>query len=56
MVYVALPAVVGAKLCAAGQVTGGVISPDSLKPGSFLAMMSERGVRFGFEESVDRCD
>ena len=52
LVYVALPAVVGAKLCAAGEVTAGVVSPDSLDPGRFFEKMSERGVAFGFEERV----
>ena len=52
MVYVALPAVVGAKLCAAGQVAAGVVSPDSLAPGRFFEEMSARGVPFDFDERV----
>jgi len=50
MVYVALPAVVGAKMCLKGEVTSGVISPDSLEPKRFMAGMEERGVPFEFEE------
>jgi saccharopine dehydrogenase-like NADP-dependent oxidoreductase len=52
MVYVALPAVVGAKLCASGQAPSGVISPDSLDPACFFEEMSGRGVAFGFDEVV----
>jgi saccharopine dehydrogenase-like NADP-dependent oxidoreductase len=52
MVYVALPAVVGAKMCVHGEVEGGVISPDSLDPQPFFARMSEKGVPFDFDENV----
>ena len=52
MVYVALPAVVGAKMCVNGEVESGVISPDSLDPTRFFAGMAERGVPFVFEENV----
>jgi lysine 6-dehydrogenase len=52
MVYVALPAVQGAKMCVGGRVESGVVSPDSLDPGAFFAGMAERGVPFGFEEHV----
>jgi len=49
LVYVALPAVVGAKMCINGEVESGVITPDSLKPDKFLKGMAERGVPFNFE-------
>jgi saccharopine dehydrogenase-like NADP-dependent oxidoreductase len=52
MVYVALPAVVGARMCVSGQAGHGVISPDSLDPQTFFAGMAERGVPFEFEEEI----
>ena len=52
MVYVALPAVVGAKMCVSGEAERGVISPDSLGPQRFFAGMAERGVPFEFEEQA----
>jgi hypothetical protein len=52
MVYVALPAVVGAKMCVNGETPHGVITPDSLEPERFFAGMSERGVPFEFEENT----
>jgi saccharopine dehydrogenase-like NADP-dependent oxidoreductase len=53
MVYVALPAVVGAKMCVNGEVESGVISPDSLDPTRFFAGMAERGTPFSFEEDIN---
>ena len=50
LVYVALPAVVGAKLCMGGNVEAGVITPDSLDPDMFFKGMAERGVPFEIEE------
>jgi saccharopine dehydrogenase (NAD+, L-lysine-forming) len=52
MVYVALPAVVGAKMCINGDAEPGVISPDSLDPGKFFLGMSERGVAFELDEKI----
>ncbi len=52
MVYVALPAVVGAKMCVQAEIESGVISPDSLDPDKFFAGMEERGVPFDFEEQI----
>jgi saccharopine dehydrogenase-like NADP-dependent oxidoreductase len=52
MVYVALPAVVGVKMCVSGEAERGVISPDSLDPERFFAGMAERGVPFEFEEQI----
>lgn len=52
MVYVALPAVVGAKMCVAGEAERGVISPDSLDPERFFTLMSERGVPFEFDAEM----
>jgi saccharopine dehydrogenase-like NADP-dependent oxidoreductase len=50
MIYVALPAVAGAKMCVNGELESGVISPDSLNPKKFFAGMEARGVPFEFEE------
>jgi len=52
MVYVALPAIVGARLCVQGQVESGVITPDSIDPGKFFKGMEARGVPFEFEQRV----
>jgi saccharopine dehydrogenase-like NADP-dependent oxidoreductase len=52
MVYVALPAVVGARICVNRDVESGIVSPDSLYPLSFFAALSERGVPFLFDEDV----
>lgn len=50
MTYVALPAVVGARMCVRGELENGVISPDSINPQNFFAGMEARGVPFEFEE------
>ena len=50
--YVALPAVVGAKMCFSGDVEPGVITPDSLRPESFFAGMSARGIPFRMDEKI----
>jgi saccharopine dehydrogenase (NAD+, L-lysine-forming) len=52
MVHVALPAVVGAKMCLNGEVESGVISPDSLSPRVFFEGMAERGVPFEMDEQI----
>ena len=54
MMHVALPAVVGAKMCLGGEVESGVISPDSLDLTRFFEMMSERGVPFELDEKITR--
>jgi saccharopine dehydrogenase-like NADP-dependent oxidoreductase len=56
MVYVALPAVVGAKMCLAGCLESGVVSADSLAPERFFAGMQERGIPFKFEEIIRKTD
>jgi saccharopine dehydrogenase (NAD+, L-lysine-forming) len=56
MVYVALPAVVGARMCVENQAEHGVITPDSLDPGQFIAGMESRGISFDFEYQVSRLD
>jgi saccharopine dehydrogenase-like NADP-dependent oxidoreductase len=52
MVYVALPAVVGARMCVNGEVENGVVSADVLDPEKFFGGMSERGVPFEFDENI----
>lgn len=52
MVYVALPAVVGAKMCVNGKVESGMVSADVLDPKIFTSGMSERGVPFEFDETI----
>ena len=54
MVHVALPAVVGAKMCMNGEVESGVISPDTLDPLSFFGGMAERGVPFELDEQINQ--
>lgn len=56
MVYVALPAVVGARMCVENQAENGVITPDSLDPEQFIAGMEARGISFDFEYQVSRLD
>lgn len=51
-VYVALPAVVGAKMCFEGNVGPGVITPDSLQPQLFFEGMARRGIPFRMEEKI----
>ena len=48
-IYVALPAAIGAKMCAEG-VTKGVISPECLDPMEFLKAMSDVGAPLRFTE------
>ena len=52
MVYVALPAVVGARMCVQGETERGVITPDSLDPAEFITGMQARGVPFEFEQKI----
>ena len=54
MVYVALPAIVGAKMIMNGDVKSGVVNSDSLEPEKFFAGMTERGVPFPIDEKVVR--
>jgi saccharopine dehydrogenase-like NADP-dependent oxidoreductase len=54
MVYVALPAVVGARMCVNNEVENGLITPDSLNPQRFFTGMKARGVPFEFEQRTNR--
>ena len=54
MVYVALPAVVGARMCVNNEVENGLITPDSIDPQRFFAGMEARGMVFEFEQRTTR--
>jgi len=54
MLHVALPAIVGVKMCLNGAVESGVISPDCLDPKAFFDGMAERGVSFDFDEKINK--
>jgi saccharopine dehydrogenase-like NADP-dependent oxidoreductase len=47
---VALPAIVGAEMCVAGQAERGVIGPECLDAKRFLKMMADAGAPMRFEE------
>ena len=52
LLHVALPAMVGAKMCLDGRVEPGLISPDSLDPQLFFKGMAARGIPFEFNETI----
>lgn len=52
-IYVALPAVIGAKMCVAGVHTG-VITPECLDAAAFLKAMSDMGAPLKFTEACTR--
>jgi len=47
---VALPAIVGAKMCMEGHAERGVIAPECLDPAKFLKMMADMGAPVKFQE------
>ena len=49
-IYVALPAIVGAKMCMAGNADRGVIAAECLDPIKFLKMMADMGTPVKFRE------
>ena len=51
---VALPAIVGAKMCVAGLAEKGLISSECLDPMKFLKMMAEMGAPVKFHEVLSR--
>jgi len=53
-IYVALPAIVGAKLCVEGEAEKGVIGPECLDPIKFLKEMSDMGSPVKFHEAVSK--
>jgi len=50
LIFVALPAIVGAKMCVAGEAERGLIGPECLDPIKFLKMMADEGAPVQFEE------
>lgn len=50
---VALPAVVGAKMCINGETDLGVISSECLEPTAFMNNMAQMGLPVAFEERIE---
>jgi len=53
-IYVALPAIVGAKMCMEGNAGRGVIAAECLDPTKFLRMMAAMGSPVKFSETLSR--
>ena len=53
-IYVALPAIVGAKICVGGFADKGIIGPECLDPIMFLKMMADVGWPLKFQETVSK--
>lgn len=53
-IYVALPAIVGAKMCVEDDAERGVIGPECLDPIKFLKRMSDMGAPVKFRETLSR--
>jgi len=53
-IYVCLPAVVGAKMCMAGDAEKGVIGSECLDPIKFLEMMAQSGWPLKFTETCSK--
>jgi len=51
-IYVAMPAIVGAKMCVEGDAGNGVVSPECLEPIKFLRKMSNMGAPLKFRETL----
>ena len=54
IIGVALPAVVGARMCVAGEADRGVICAECLDPVRFLQMMAEMGAPVKLREVVSK--
>ena len=52
--YVALPAIVGAKMCVGGFADKGVIGPECLDPIKFLRSMADMGWPVKFQETISK--
>jgi len=50
LIFVALPVIVGAKMCMEGEAERGLIGPECLDPIKFLKMMADAGAPVQFEE------
>jgi len=53
-IYVAIPAIVGAKMCIEGEAEKGVIAPERLNPMEFLRRMANMGAPMKFHEMVSK--
>lgn len=53
-VYVALPAIIGAKMCVEGEANKGLIGPECLDPLRFLKRMAGAGCPVKFDEVISR--
>jgi saccharopine dehydrogenase (NAD+, L-lysine-forming) len=53
-IYVALPAIVGAKMCVGGFADKGVIGPECLDPIKFLKSMADMGWPVKFQETISK--
>jgi len=53
-IYVCLPAIVGAKMCMAGDAEKGVIGSECLEPIKFLEMMAQSGWPLKFAETCSK--
>jgi saccharopine dehydrogenase-like NADP-dependent oxidoreductase len=53
-VGVALPAVIGAKMCALGAADAGTISSECLDPEMFYKLLADTGVPLSVEERVEK--
>jgi len=53
-IYVALPAIVGAKMCVGGLAEKGVIGPECLDPIKFLKKMADMGWSMKFHEVLSK--
>jgi len=52
LLYVALPALIGAKMCFNEEVGSGVLTPEALEPYIFFKGMAERGIPLTFHETI----
>ncbi|GAH42323.1 unnamed protein product, partial [marine sediment metagenome] len=53
-IFVAIPAIVGAKMCIEGDADRGIIAPECLDPIKFLKMMAAMGAPAKFHEVCSR--
>jgi len=53
-IYVALPVIVGAKMCVGGFADKGLISSECLDPIKFMKMMADIGWPLKFNETVSK--
>ena len=53
-IYVALPVIVGAKMCVGGFAEKGIIGPECLDPIKFMKTMADMGWPLKFQETVSK--